>query len=230
MKYLGHARGAAFVAWFAFGCASAPVAAPATAPARDAAPAPRWTIPSNDAIRALLAGRADGPGVGIVVGVIEPAGRRIVARGESGAADGRPLDGDTMFLIGSVTKVFTGLLMADMVRRGEVKLDDPAARYLPPRVRMPERGSGGESETATRVDDWSAAGPCTPRGRARCDRASRRRQSRARVAARRYARLSRGVRRDCKDPGPERAQHKSCVIAFRHARDVLLEEYVNDLP
>jgi len=37
----------------------------------------------------------------------------------------------TIFEIGSVTKVFTALLLADMAERGEVRLSDPAARYLP---------------------------------------------------------------------------------------------------
>ena len=36
----------------------------------------------------------------------------------------------TIFQIGSVTKVFTALLLADMAERGEVRLSDPAARYL----------------------------------------------------------------------------------------------------
>jgi serine-type D-Ala-D-Ala carboxypeptidase/endopeptidase len=49
------------------------------------------------------------------------------------------VDGDTLFEIGSITKVFTALLAADMAQRGEVKLDDPIARYLPPTVKMPER-------------------------------------------------------------------------------------------
>ena len=79
-------------------------------------------------------------GVGTVVGVIEPSGRRVVVFGRSGAADGRPLDGDTVFQIGSVSKVFVGLLLADMVRRGEVALDDPAQKYLPSGVKMPQRG------------------------------------------------------------------------------------------
>lgn len=77
-------------------------------------------------------------GVGVVIGVIEPAGRRVVAYGRSGT--GRPLDGDTIFLVGSVSKSFVGLLLADMRRRGEVKLDDPAASLLPPGVKMPQRG------------------------------------------------------------------------------------------
>lgn len=67
-----------------------------------------WVIPPNEDIRALLAERMRHNGVGIVVGVIEPAGQRMVAHGRSGASDGCPLDGDTVFLIGSVTKALTG--------------------------------------------------------------------------------------------------------------------------
>lgn len=40
-------------------------------------------------------------------------------------------DPQTIFEIGSVTKVFTALLLADMAERGEVRLTDPAAAYLP---------------------------------------------------------------------------------------------------
>ena len=100
-----------------------------------------WTIPSNGRIKDLLTERMKHNGVGIVVGVIEPAGRRIVTCGKSGASDARPLDGDTVFQIGSVTKTFTTLLLAEMVRRGEVKLEDPAAKYLPSGVRMPTHGA-----------------------------------------------------------------------------------------
>jgi CubicO group peptidase (beta-lactamase class C family) len=50
-----------------------------------------------------------------------------------------PLDGNTVFEIGSITKAFTGALLADMVARGEVKLDDPIAKYLPKTVRVPSR-------------------------------------------------------------------------------------------
>jgi CubicO group peptidase (beta-lactamase class C family) len=45
-----------------------------------------------------------------------------------------------VFEIGSITKAFTALLLADMAGRGEVGLDDPAARHLPDGVAMPERG------------------------------------------------------------------------------------------
>ena len=40
-------------------------------------------------------------------------------------------DADTMFEIGSITKVLTGELLAIAVERGEVALDDPLGQYLP---------------------------------------------------------------------------------------------------
>jgi len=41
--------------------------------------------------------------------------------------------------IGSVTKIFTATVLAGMVSRGEVALEDSVAQYLPPQVRLPSR-------------------------------------------------------------------------------------------
>jgi D-alanyl-D-alanine-carboxypeptidase/D-alanyl-D-alanine-endopeptidase len=80
----------------------------------------------------------DGRTVGIVVGLLDSDGsRRVFAHGSSGS--GAPLDGESVFEIGSITKVFTGILLADMGRRGEVELTAPVARQLPPQVRVPSR-------------------------------------------------------------------------------------------
>ena len=105
-------------------------------------PATAWTIPADPEIRRMLVDRLGDQSrqVGIVVGVIDAHGRRIVAYGARGKGDPRPLDGRTIFEIGSMTKVFTSLLLADMVQRGEVKLDDPISRFLPPGTKTPERG------------------------------------------------------------------------------------------
>ncbi len=95
-------------------------------------------LPSDSEIRKILAERiGPEPSFGIVVGTIGPDGRRVIAHGRSGTS--RPLDGDSAFEIGSVTKGFTGLLLADMVRRGEVALTDPVAKYLSPDVKIPQR-------------------------------------------------------------------------------------------
>ncbi|MBP2667680.1 MAG: Beta-lactamase [Firmicutes bacterium] len=95
------------------------------------------SAPSNDAIRKILVDRLGSrqDSIGIVVGIIEPAGRRVVAYGSGDRNDVRPLDGDSVFEIGSITKVFTSLILADMAHRGEVALTDPLAKYLPGSIR-----------------------------------------------------------------------------------------------
>jgi len=105
------------------------------------APASNGVV-SNADIQKILAERVDThrQSVGIVVGVIEPSGRRIVTYGRASANASRPLDGDTLFEIGSMTKVFTSLLLAEAVQRGEVALTDPISKYLPASVKVPERG------------------------------------------------------------------------------------------
>jgi D-alanyl-D-alanine-carboxypeptidase/D-alanyl-D-alanine-endopeptidase len=75
-------------------------------------------------------------------------------------ADPGPVDGDTIFEIGSVTKVFTSLVLADMVQRKEVALDDPAAKYLPENVRMPQRN--GKSITLLDLSAHSSGLPSLP--------------------------------------------------------------------
>jgi serine-type D-Ala-D-Ala carboxypeptidase/endopeptidase len=77
--------------------------------------------------------------VGIVVGIVDETGRRLIAYGTTDRDKGRPVDGDTVFKIGSATKVFNASLLADMVQRGEVKLDDPVANYLPLTMTVPTR-------------------------------------------------------------------------------------------
>src|SRR5690606_29871805 len=96
---------------------------------------------SNEKIAEILQERLEaGPATGIVVGVIEPNGRRVVAEGTLGVDDERPVGGDTIFEVGSVNKVFTTLLLAEAVQRGEVALDDPVAQFLPAEAEVPERG------------------------------------------------------------------------------------------
>ena len=63
-------------------------------------------------------------GVGIVIGVLQNGGRRIFAHGAA-----RP---DSIFETGSVTKTFTGPLLAPMVMQHHVTLDEPVRDLLPP--------------------------------------------------------------------------------------------------
>ena len=95
------------------------------------------SLPSDSVARALLTQRVSAfadsgkHGSGIVVGLLDARGtRRIVAVG---------VDGSQVFEIGSITKAFTASLLADMAARGEVRLDDPVAKYLPPSAHVPSR-------------------------------------------------------------------------------------------
>jgi D-alanyl-D-alanine-carboxypeptidase/D-alanyl-D-alanine-endopeptidase len=51
--------------------------------------------------------------------------------GTTDRTGGRPVDADTRFEVGSLTKTCTALLLADAVARAEVRHSDPIARYLP---------------------------------------------------------------------------------------------------
>jgi CubicO group peptidase (beta-lactamase class C family) len=96
-------------------------------------------VASDEEIHALLVDHVEAQrkSVGTVVGVLTPAGRRLVCHGRLDQSDPRPVDGDTVFEVGSVTKIFTALLLADMVHRGEVSLDDPVSKHLHG-VKVPE--------------------------------------------------------------------------------------------
>ena len=73
----------------------------------------------------------------IVVGLVDPNGTQFYGYGNMSNANPTTVDKDTIFAIGSITKVFTTILLADMVNRGLVNLDDPIEQYLPPSVKVP---------------------------------------------------------------------------------------------
>jgi len=102
------------------------------------------TFPTNDEVRAILQQRiAEGRGVGLVVGLLEADGSSRVVFAGSAGPDARPLGERTLFEIGSITKAFTGALLAEMARLGEVNLLDPVSRHLPEGV-LPRSRAGRE--------------------------------------------------------------------------------------
>jgi len=75
--------------------------------------------------------------IGMVVGIVDEAGQRVVSYGKADNGASPEVNGDTVFEIGSITKTFTTLLLEDMIERGEMKLDDPIRKYLPDFVKVP---------------------------------------------------------------------------------------------
>jgi CubicO group peptidase (beta-lactamase class C family) len=100
-------------------------------------------MPSNVEIRRMLATRVERQkwATGIVVGLVTPKGRHVVAYGTTTRKGDRKVDGNTAYDIGSVTKVFTAVALADMALRREIALDDPVLKCLPSGTVLPHDGA-----------------------------------------------------------------------------------------
>ena len=126
----------AILALLLVGCAADSMVQPPTPTSRPS------RLPDPNEVKALLVQIVDVEErvPGIVVGMIaaDPQERWVVGYGRLSETDERIPDGDTVYEIGSITKVFTGILLAQAVVNGEVKLDDPISMYLPEGVTAPE--------------------------------------------------------------------------------------------
>ena len=89
--------------------------------------------PTDAQIKAILAQRidVDQQAVGLAAVVVNGDQVRIVTQGFQALDKTVPITADTLFEVGSITKTFTALLLADMVVKGELKLDDPVEKWLP---------------------------------------------------------------------------------------------------
>ena len=67
---------------------------------------------------------------GVAVAWVDEAGTQFFQTGHFSRADARPITPDTPFEIGSVTKVFTSLLLAEGERAGKVRRDERITKYL----------------------------------------------------------------------------------------------------
>jgi CubicO group peptidase (beta-lactamase class C family) len=116
----------------------------------------------TNAIRAFLQQRVEVEkrDVGMVIGIVDEHGSRVVSCGKMDNGTGQEVNGDTLFEMGSITKTFTGLLLQDMVERGEMKLDDPVAMYLPKSVKMPVRN--GKEITLVHLATHTSGLPLLP--------------------------------------------------------------------
>ncbi len=87
---------------------------------------------------------------GITVGVVQHGQRRILTygTGESGS----------VFEIGSITKTFTGLILAQMTEQGLVRLDTPVRELLPPGI-VVHPGAVSETVVSTALPPGNVGNP-----------------------------------------------------------------------
>lgn len=97
--------------------------------------------PRADTLQVLLRERidVDKRSVGMAAGIVTARQDCTAAWGRERVSDPELVTTATLFEIGSITKVFTALLLADMVLAGHMKLDDPVASHLPGDFRVPAK-------------------------------------------------------------------------------------------
>jgi serine-type D-Ala-D-Ala carboxypeptidase/endopeptidase len=111
-------------------------------------PSPQNNTPNNltstfkitDEIKHRINGLLDSnrTNAAIVIGIVDPNGTQFYSNGKMSKANNSTVNENTIFAIGSNTKIFTTILLADMVQEGLIKLNDPVDKYLPSNVKVPQ--------------------------------------------------------------------------------------------
>jgi len=108
---------------------------------------------------------------GIVIGLINGDDVHFYSFGVMSFTTAEPVHEHTIFEIGSISKTFTGILLANEVVNGKIKLDDPLQKYLPAGVTAPTRNgatiklvnlSNHTSSLPRLPDNFTPANPANP--------------------------------------------------------------------
>ena len=78
--------------------------------------------------------------VALVIGIVRNGNHQVFTYGSLVPNGTERPHSKTIFEIGSITKTFTGLLLAQLVEEGTVQLDDPISKYLPAGTPTPRWG------------------------------------------------------------------------------------------
>jgi len=95
----------------------------------------------------------------IVVGIVDKNGPRYYCYGKT-SLTGTPVNEHTIYEIGSISKVFTAIILAYQAQAGKLNVDDPVQKYLPSDVRMPRRA--GKEITLGHLSDHTSGLPRLP--------------------------------------------------------------------
>lgn len=92
----------------------------------------------EDVAKSIQARITNGHSPSIAVGIIDKDGPKYYCFGTK-TVGGQPVNEHTIYEIGSISKTFTGILLAQMALEGQLKTDDPAQKHLPATVILPTR-------------------------------------------------------------------------------------------
>jgi len=125
----------------------------------------QWILAQNEVfsekIKENIKSRVDnGVNTGIVVGVITPEGTSFYSYGVKSLKTKEPVDEYSIFEIGSISKTFTGILLADEVVNGKLNLNDPLQNLLPEGISAPTRN--GDSIKLVNLANHTSSLPRTP--------------------------------------------------------------------
>ncbi|HZV70291.1 MAG TPA: serine hydrolase [Saprospiraceae bacterium] len=95
----------------------------------------------------------------IVVGIIDAQGPRYYSFGKT-RDGGKKVDEHSIYEIGSISKVFTATLLADMITKGQLSADDPVDKFLPATVHIPD--FEGKKITLGNLSDHTSSLPRMP--------------------------------------------------------------------
>ncbi|WP_108868704.1 serine hydrolase [Aquimarina aquimarini] len=102
----------------------------------------------------------NGTNTGIVVGVITSDGVTYYSHGVRSLETNVPVDENSIFEIGSISKTFTGILLANMAVNGELNLKTPLQSLLPDSITAPKRN--GESIRLHHLSNHTSSFPRMP--------------------------------------------------------------------
>jgi len=97
---------------------------------------------------------------GISIGILKNNIMHFYGYGETTKGNKQIPDEHTLYEIGSITKTFTAILLADAVNNGEIKLDDPVNKYLPDSI--PQLQYQGTPVTIEMLSNHSSGIPRMP--------------------------------------------------------------------
>ena len=94
----------------------------------------------SDTLKEMIREKVDsGKHESLFVGIIDENHTEYYCYGKTAKEDGNSIDKNTIFEIGSISKVLTCVILADMVVNDEINLDDPVEKFLPEEIKVPSK-------------------------------------------------------------------------------------------